>query len=372
MDANQNLPLDVNQTFSGNILLFYSFDVGDDIDLSSIKNKNILETFEVPLSSYFKNYRVPYSFKYSSDCCASIDEGRGIISGSGCVLSKAYHFGALSFCYQIPFSENFDDLKGKLIELKREYDVKSEIDARNVFNKINVFTKKSRFFNLKSDYIAVQVNPIPERIGSIDFKDLYGARIASLLRLETKTLSDYQIDQILSSTTGYYGQDLIIIDSKGAFIYDNEYFEPLEFFESANVQMLELQYYDRLIDEKLTYFYGQQTHKVPLRVYLPLVGERFDSPISRLANLRVDISVITEQLENSVKMTGDAYYLNFYSMLVEKLYLKEWRDSINRKLKIIQDLNAVYQDRLDTIHEEVLTIVVIILIAFEAIIPFIR
>lgn len=136
--------------------------------------------------------------------------------------------------------------------------------------------------------------------------------------------------------------------------------------------MLELQYYDRLIDDRLNYFYGQQSYKVPFSAYLPLIGERFDSQISRLANLRVDISVITEQLESSVKMTGDAYYLNFYSMLVEKLYLKDWRDSINRKLRIIQDLNTIHQDRLDTIHEETLTVVIIVLIALEAFIAFMR
>jgi hypothetical protein len=370
MDSNL-ISQDINNKFAGNILLLYAFDFGDEIDLTTIKNKSILEPFEVPLSSYFKNYRVPFSFKLSQDC-ASIDEGRGSITGTGCILSKLYHFGALSLCYQIPFNENFDDLKSKLIEIKREYDVKSEIDARNVFNKISSLLKKPRFFNLKTDYSAVQVTPLPEKIVPEDFKDLYGAKIASLLRLEIKTLSDYQIDQILSSSTGYYGQDLIIIDSKAAFIYDNEYLEPLEFFESSNVQMLELQYYDRLIDDRLTYFYGQQSYKVPFRAYLPLMGERFDSTISRLANLKVDISVITEQLENSVKMTGDAYYLNFYALLVEKLYLKDWRDSINRKLQIIQDLNTIYQERLDTIHEETLTIVVIILIAFEAFIAFMR
>ncbi|MFA6534684.1 MAG: hypothetical protein WCS92_00330 [Candidatus Babeliales bacterium] len=370
MDVN-DLGLDINHCFSGNILLFYAFDFGDEIDLNTIKQKGILDPLEVPLSSYFKNYRVPYSFKMM-ESCASIDEKKGNITGTGCVLSKLYHFGVLSLCYQIPFNEKFDDLKLKLIEVKRKFDMTSEVDARNVFNKISSRLKKPRFYNLKSDYFAIQVNPLPEKIMPEDFKDLYGAKIASLLRLEVKPLSDYQIDQILSSSTGYYGQDLIIIDSKAAFVYDNEYFEPLEFFESSNVQMLELQYYDHLIDDRLTYFYGQQSHRVPFLAYLPLMGERFDSPISRLANLKVDISVITEQLENSVKMTGDAYYLNFYALLVEKLYLRDWRDSINRKLRIVQDLNTIYQDRLDTIHEEMLTVVIIVLIAFEAFMAFIR
>lgn len=371
MEINK-IALDENQSFSGNMLFFYSFDVGDDADLNAIKSNNILEPFDIPLSAYFKNYRVPYTFLLPGEANPVITDKKGRVEGRGCILSRVYHFGALSFCYQIPFNDSFDNLKSKLIEIKRQCDAKSESDAKLVFNKISSHVKKPRFFNLKNDYFAVQVNTLPEKIDPEDFKDLYGAKIASLLRLETENLSDYQKDLILESSTGYYGQDLIIIDSKAAFIYDNEYFEPVELFESVTVQLLEFQYFDRLIDQKLEFFYGQQSYKVPLKSYLPLIGQRFDSPISRLANLRVDISVITEQLENTVKMTGDPYYLRFYSMLVEKLYLKDWQDSINRKLNIIHDLHMVYEERMDTIHEELLTIVIIILIAFEATMAFLH
>ena len=52
-------------------------------------------------------------------------------------FEQTLSFWCSFFCYQIPFNENFDDLKSKLIEIKREYDVKSEVDARNVFNKIS-------------------------------------------------------------------------------------------------------------------------------------------------------------------------------------------------------------------------------------------
>lgn len=103
-----------------------------------------------------------------------------------------------------------------------------------------------------------------------------------------------------------------------------------------------------------------------------MIGDRFNLPVSRLANLRVDISVVTERLENSIKLAGDAYYANLYAMLVEKLYIKEWRDSINRKLSIIHDVYTVHQDRLDTLHDEILTLVIIILIALEALAMFLK
>ncbi len=355
--------------FTGNILLFYVFDIGDDIDIEVIKHKGLLQPCTIPLSSYFKNYHLPFSFRLHGQQDDVHDYG---VQDASCLSSKLHHFGALSFCYRIPFENSFEDLKLKVINTKKVFDERSDIDAKNVFKKIINAVKKPRFYNLKNSYFAVQVHPIKDTLTPETFKERYGSKIASLLKLEIYNLSEYQKDEILNSTIGYYGQDLIIIDSEGSFIYDDEYFEPLEFFEFANIQKLELQYFDRLLDQKLNFFYHQEAFKVPFSAYLPLWHRYIDLPVLKLTKLRVDISVITERLENSIKLAGDAYYSKLYSMLNEKLSLKEWRDSIGRKLDIIRDLYTVYQDRVDTIHEEMLTVVIILLIMLEASLVFLR
>lgn len=356
-------------TFKGNILLFYAFDVGDDIDLEMIKQKGLVSTCVIPLSAYFKNYHIPLAFRMSD--AADKEPTTGVLESS-CISSKVHHFGVLSFCYRIPYEDSFEDLKLKIIDIKKSFDERSEIDARETFKKIYPAIKKPRFYSLKNSYFALQAYPLKEKMTPEEFKETYGGRIASLLRLEVYALSDYQVDEILASSIGYYGQDLIIVDSSGSFIYDDEYFEPLEFFESANIQKLELQYFDRLLDQKLNFFYAQKSYHMPWLAYVPLLGQRLELSVSLLAKLRVDISVITERLENSIKMAGDEYYSRLYAMLVEKLSIKGWRDSIGRKLAIISDLYSVYQDRLDTIHEELLTVVIIVLIAVEAALAFMR
>lgn len=364
----ENVATTQKDVFKGNILLFYAFDVGDDIDLELIKHKGLVNTCVMPLSAYFKNYHIPLAFRMSDE---QQKEVRSLINAS-CISSKVHHFGVLSFCYRIPFEDTFEDLKIKIIDIKKSFDEKSEIDAKNTFKSILPAIKKPRFYSVKNSYFAVQVYPLKDRPAPEEFKERYGSKIASLLRLEVYNLSDYQKDEILASSIGYYGQDLIIVDSAASFIYDDEYFEPLEFFESANIQKLELQYFDRVLDQKLNFFYAQKAYKVPFTAYIPLVGKSVDLPVSRLAKLRVDISVVTERLENSIKMAGDEYYSKLYAMLVEKLSIKEWRDSITRKLDIIGDLYNVYQDRLDAIHDEILTVVIIVLIAFEAFLAFVR
>ncbi len=349
--------------FSGNILLFYAFDIGDDISFDIIKNRGLLTVCEVPLSGYFKHYHVPLSFRLQ-DYAMEDEAARDMTS---CIVSKLYHFGVVSFCYRVPFEGTLDELKTKTIQVKKEFDYQAELDAKHCFESISSAITSPHFYNQDNSYFAVQVHPRFEHdVSSEKFKEKYGGKVASLLKLEQQALSDYQKDKILASTIGYYGEDWIIIDSEGSFIYDDEYFEPLEFLESINVQKLELQYFDRLLDHKLEFFYAQKQYSLPRFSYIPLMHEYIDSPVSRLAKLRVDISVITERLENSIKLADDSYYAQIYHLLVEKLSIKEWRDSINRKLVIIQDLYRVYQDRLDTIHEQILTVVIIVLIAFEA------
>jgi hypothetical protein len=349
---------------SGNILLFYAFDVGDEIEPYEIKRRGLLLTYEPAQSTYFKDYHIPLSFRLIEK------EGGKNIERQDAILCKIYHFGALSFCYKIPFSGSFEHLKEKVIETKEKYDKQCKVDAKRVFKTIGSTIRKPHFYNLKNDYFAVHTNPLEGEISADEFKEKYGGKIASVLRLETLSLSNYQQDEILSSITGYYGEDMIIIDSEASFIYDDEYFEPMEFFEQANVQQLELQYFDRVLDKRLNYFYQQEARKIPLRSYIPLFGRRIDSPATRLARLKVDISVITERLEDSIKMTGDAYYSRLYEMIVEKLSLRGWRDSINKKLGILGDLQGVYREQLNTLNEEVLTVVIIILIALEVVLAF--
>ena len=354
---------------NGNLLLFFAYDIGEEIDNEMVKSKGLLNVNDAQLSSYFKNYHVPLSFSMKDDLNEVVLPAA---QGQSRISSKLYNFGVISLCYRVPFESTFEDLKTKIIEVDRFFSDKSDHDAKRVLHDLMPAVRNPRLYNSKSSYLAVHVNPMKNMLTPQELKERYGERIASLLRFEMQNLSEYQRNDILASTTGYYGEDMVIIDTDASFVYDDEYVEALEFFEYANIEKVELQYFDRLLDQKLNYFYSQDSFKVPWAAYFPLLGERMDLPVSRLVKLRVDISVVTERLENSIKSTGDSFFLTMYSMLVKKMLIKDQRESINRKLNIIKDLYAVYQDRLDTIHEELLTLVIIVLIALEVFIVFLR
>ena len=355
---------DENAWVKGHIILFYAFDVGDEININLIRKSKLASSQQVQHFPHFKNYHVPLLLDPS---CLGGD-GR-----SDCISCKIHTFGAVSLCYKAQIEGSFEELKIKTIEVVQKYEKIAQSDAKVLFEEIEDAIVKPVFFNLSSDYYAVQIEPMATNLKSEGFKDRFGVKIASLLRLETETLSLYQQDAILGSATGYYGEDFIIIDSEAAFVYDNEYSEAVEFFELANIQRLELQCFYLQLDQKLNYFYSQEhMYKPTLLSYVPLVRSKVDKLLEGLAQLRVDVSVVTERLGNSLKMVGDAYFEELYSMLTEKLYLGYWKNSIQQKLNVINDLYGVHHDRQESIRSELLEVIIIVLIALEATIAFLE
>ncbi len=346
-----------NVVFSGNVYIFHSFDIGDDINLEKLKESGLITLKPITPSKYFKNYHIPLSielpnFKSQND--------------SNCISAKLHNFGVISLVYKVPFTDTLENLRAKINDIEYSYSEKSLEDASNIFKNIKEFIKQANFFQLRNEYLVVQVNP-QEGFDTIQIKEEYGSVIASILRFETETLSEYQKNDILESAIGYFRGDLIIIDTEAAFVYDDQYDEFLEFFEFGNIQQLELQYFDKVLDKQLNVAYKREVQHIPLSAYLPFVSTTIDASVGDLGRMRVDISVIIEQIENSIKFTGEAYYLEFYQILAANLELSNWKDSINKKLLIIQDVRNVYQHKADAAREDLLSILVILLIFIELI-----
>jgi hypothetical protein len=214
----------------------------------------------------------------------------------------------------------------------------------------------------------VQVDPQPEAINISALKERHGGVIASMLRFETQTLAEYQKNDVLESAIGYFRGDLIIVDTYATFLYDAEYEELLDLFEFANIQQLELRYFDRVLDQQLNLIYEGRVGNIPLSAYFPFIGVFSADPVGSLGKLRADISVISERLEGSIKLTGEPYYSELYAVIIEKLDLKNWYSAIDRKLSIIKDVQTNYQHKTDAIREDILSILIIILIFIELIV----
>ena len=103
-----------------------------------------------------------------------------------------------------------------------------------------------------------------------------------------------------------------------------------------------------------------------------MVNGRFIQAHNELSKLKVDISVITERLEGSIKIAGEPFYSELYALLIEKRDLKNLKESIDKKLGILNDVLSVLQQKIDAIREDMLTVSIILLIFLELIIALFR
>lgn len=354
-ENNENKPIE--QLFEGNIYLFHAFDVGDDINLEKVKASGVVIPQPLTLSKFFKNYHLPLAIE--------IPEAE---KNPTCVNAKIHNFGAISLLYKIPFKDTLKNIRQQLDGIDNQWTEQSLIDVEAIFKDIKPYIGKSHFFHTRSSYVVIQVDPLPNLLDMVKLKDTYGGVIASTLRFETETLSENQKNEILADAIGYFRGDLIVIDTEAAFIYDDEYQDLLDFFEFANIQHLELRYFDRTLDQQLNYIYEGRVRKVPLKSYFPFIGTLSKGPVDELDKLKVDVSVIAERLEGSIKLASEPYYSELYALLMEKRELKNLKESIDKKLGIVKDVLSTLQHKTEAIREDMLTVSIIVLICIELII----
>ncbi len=343
----------MTRIFTGHIHLFHAFDVGDDINFEQIKKEQLLIRKPTPLPRYFKNYHKPFSAELPHPHTRSY-EGH----------VRLHQFGALSLQYKVPFELTFEELREFLNTISDEFTEQSINDASTIFRSIEPAIQKPNFFHIKKSCILMHVNPAPD-ISVTELKETYGGQIASLLRFDDETLSEYKKNEILEKAFGYYRGDLIVIDGTSAFIYDDDYEDVVDLFEFANIQHLELQYFDKLLDKQLSTAYNREIIPLNAKELIPFWSTLNMSQTQQLSMLQVEISVITERLENTIRLSEEPYYSELYEALSSALDLKNWKESIEKKLSIIKDLSDLYENRSEVIRGDMFNTLITILIFLE-------
>jgi hypothetical protein len=348
--------VDTQVIFTGNIFLFHTFDIGEDIALDAVSSDTTIKKIPYQLSKYFKNYHTPLAIELPRPHATS--------HWTSCML---HFFGAFSLTYSIPFHDTLSNLHKDFNKLIDHYYEKSMLDARVVYNKIAPYTSQANFFQMSSLYIVIQIDPQPG-VTPDHLRQQFGNLVASTLRFEPDLLSELQKNEMWNASLGYFRGNVVIIDQECAFMYDDEFEDILALFEFANIQHLELKFFDKLLDQQLNKIYEHKIKPLPLKAYLPFFGNAFFDPVGHLGRLRAEIAVITERLEHSVKLANEVYLTEIYDRLVEQLDIASWRSAIEKKLEIMHDIQSVYQHKIDATREDLLSVLIIILIFIELVI----
>jgi hypothetical protein len=194
------------------------------------------------------------------------------------------------------------------------------------------------------------------------------APVAALLLGETSPvrLSDAERQDVLSHQFSYLENDLAVIHWNSALVVEPSGVEDIpDLLEFATAHLLELRFYDDLLDRELHRIYdeleggGSHLANVLTRKFRRL--QRYT------AALLLDLSETIERLENAVKIVGDFYLARVYQSAVKRFRLASWQETVLRKQKLVAEVNDLTGDAADTSRSELLEIIVILLIAYEVV-----
>ncbi len=189
--------------------------------------------------------------------------------------------------------------------------------------------------------------------------------VAALLNEEpdTAALSAQEAEESTSRHLSYYGHDLVVVDWDAALLLDEprHFAETIYLMELANLQLAELEAYDRLLDDSMDRAYRDLRSR----------GLRSRSSVlSELRELRIDLARLSDELSNITKFFGDWHLARIYQNLAARFHLADWHHSIDEKLKTLDELYGMLaQDRTNRIML-ILEIAIVILFIVDVLMLF--
>src|SRR5262249_3119548 len=190
--------------------------------------------------------------------------------------------------------------------------------------------------HFSEEYVVFQIPPgqLPAPSVLSDSKQSQAAWLAGLVRLETSPLSAEEVADALRLHLSYSPDDLLVADWAAAVLIDRECEETLGVIDFANLQLLEFRYIDRRLDASLAGAY-RLVH--PTRPWLPW-WRTYARPLRWLGELKVEANGLFERAGNALKLVGDPYLARVYRLLATRFYLETWERSIDRSLRVAEDV----------------------------------
>ena len=171
------------------------------------------------------------------------------------------------------------------------------------------------------------------RISAESWFQSHRRQVAALLTQEAdmERLSKQESDESTGRYLSYYEDDVVVVDWDAALLIDEprDFDETLYIMELANLQLAELEAYDRILDNALERSYRDLSGR-PLRSRGDILRE--------LREIRIDLARFNDELSNITKFFGDWHLARIYEKLSSRFHLAEWHRTIDGKLKTLDDL----------------------------------
>jgi len=333
--------------YCGEVVYIYAFDIAYDM-----KRQPVAELLGESLQNYSigPSKRSPKQLFFYQPQMARLPAEQRQINGRAIQIQrsiKVFNVGAISIQIRVPFQvEKIEDLVGyhelKFAQVSIEDEVK-ELAERAKVELESYCVQPVPQLSQMENYTVFYLYDLPRNKGSSsvraeDWLKTNRHQVAGLLTEEAN--AEYLSEQEAAESTGqyltYYCDDLVVVDWDAALVIGEKdsFDDILHIMEVANVQLVELSAYDRLLDGSLE------------KAYRDLAKRRFK--VSReiqqnLREIRVDLARFSDELSNITKFFGDWHLAKIYTNLSNRFHLADWYGVIREKLKTLGDLYQLLQ-----------------------------
>lgn len=361
-----------NAIKKGRILVYRVYDIGEEINLE--KAEKILAESTASRSKFKLKKSDRQAVIVSNDPLAFTLGSYSLKSADQeflCEISaKLWDFGTLSLTFEfiIPEGSTIDDLRifSNKIQANEDLDDYASIKAQEVSTQLQAAIGKLnviKYTEVYEDYILYFIEKF-----RTDYEDaaviLKEEDIAALILNEDKNTLSSQINERLYETKlQYYKNDLAVIDWNSAFVIEpSGSLDIPDVIEFALNQLLEVRYYDDLLDKKLHEIYSAIELKE-----MSIFSARYTDLALEAGQRYIEIAEIVETVENSLKVIGDLYHSVVFRTASKKFRFTDWQTSIDNKLENLADISKLLLDNINHRRSHLLELTVIALISLELI-----
>lgn len=181
-------------------------------------------------------------------------------------------------------------------------------------------------------------------------------------------LSAQETAEVLGHHHSYTDEDLALMEWNASFLYEPSGSEDIvDLLEIANAQLLELRYFDAVLDGELTRVYdGIDMNKGSI-LYSP-----YRRVLRELMQTVIELSEFIERVENALKIVGDVYLARVYESAVLQLRVKQWMEQVSRKHRLLVQTYGLLKGEVDHDRSLTLELMVVVLILLEILMALLR
>ncbi len=346
METGQNSQAAKAGPYRGEVVYIYAFDLAYDM-----KREPVREILSVPVKEYsvvpsrrspkrlffYRPQMVNLPVEMRQGPYGAVEMRRSI---------KLFSVGAISIQIRVPFEvEHIEDLVGYHNLSFSTGSVEDEANrlAEQVRGELEPYCiRPLPRLSQGEDYTVFCFYELPGKeegqgIRAEDWLMTNRRQVAGLLTEEdAANLSEQEANESTGQYLSYYYGDLVVVDWDAALVIgEREGLDDiLHIMELANVQLVELSAYDRILDESLELAYRDVARRTA-------PGRR--EVHRNLREIRVDLARFSDELSNITKFFGDWHLARIYENLSGRFHLADWRRVIDEKLNTLGDLYQLLQ-----------------------------